>query len=123
MPHITVEYTNDLKERIEMDTLLPLIHQSLLSNEGVFSAAGMRSRGVLLNDYFRGSDKVPHEDGFVHVTLSILAGRSQVLKQEMANRLRTDINNYLLDRFQNKEVALSIELFELNTGGNLYIQN
>lgn len=123
MPHITVEYTKDLKDDIEMDTLLPLLHQVLLSNEGVFSAAGMRSRGILLNDYFRGSDKVPHEDGFVHITLSILAGRSEEVKQEMVNRLRADIDDYLLQIFKNKEVALSIELFEMNTGGNFYIQN
>lgn len=123
MPHITVEYTHDLQEQIEINQLLPLIHETLLSHEGVFSASGIRSRGVMIADYFRGGDNAPIEDGFVHVILKILTGRSEDVKQKVLNHLLEVINNHLTEYCGHKNVALSIELFEFNSAGNMYVQN
>lgn len=123
MPHITVEYTQNLQGQIEINTLLPLIHKTLLSHDGVFSAPGIRSRGIMLSNYFRGGENTPIETGFVHVTLKILTGRSEEIKQKVLNHLLEVINNHLTEHCKGIDVALSIELFEFNSAGNMYVQN
>lgn len=121
MPHITVEYTHDLQANIAINTLLPALHHALLSHDGVFSAPGIRSRAVMLNDYHRGTGHQAY--GFVHVTLKILTGRSEAVKQKVLDHLYEVINQHLKTQFNNADVALSLELFEFNTGGNMYKQN
>ncbi|HEY4552805.1 MAG TPA: 5-carboxymethyl-2-hydroxymuconate isomerase, partial [Bacillaceae bacterium] len=52
MPHIIVEYTDNIKKEARIASLLEKINRSLLENDGLFPIGGIRSRAIELNDYF-----------------------------------------------------------------------
>src|SRR5262249_29148237 len=73
MPHITVEYTANLKPEADIPGLLAKINDVLIAQNGVFPVGGIRSRAIELSD-FRIADGAA-DDAFVHVTVKIGAGR------------------------------------------------
>ncbi|WP_047984418.1 5-carboxymethyl-2-hydroxymuconate Delta-isomerase [Ornithinibacillus californiensis] len=109
MPHITVEYTDNLKKDGDFTGLLKKINETLIS-EG-FPIGGIRSRAIELKDYCVADGK-GKDDSFVHVTLKIGAGRTEVVKKAACDHLFDVLENHLEKQFANRYLALSLELAE-----------
>ncbi|MER2010116.1 MAG: 5-carboxymethyl-2-hydroxymuconate isomerase, partial [Psychrobacillus sp.] len=69
MPHFIVEYTDNLKEDINVEQLLKDVHQILIARNDTFPIGGIRSRAIELTDY-QVADGL-EDDAFVHATLKI----------------------------------------------------
>lgn len=119
MPHMVVEYTENIEGNLQVSELLKKMNESLISHEGLFSPQGIRSRAIKLTDYLIGDGT--NSAAFVHVILKIAPGRSEEAKQNVFNHLFTTMDNYFKDTIDQK-VTISLEFLELSTGGSMYHQ-
>lgn len=120
MPHCTVEYTNNIENQLNINEILQGINDSLISHDGVFSANGIRSRAIMLNDYKVGEGT--GSDAFIHVTVQIAMGRSSETKEIVQNHLFGTLTRLVKEIDTDKKIALSLQLSELNSDGKLYNQ-
>lgn len=115
MPHIIVEYTDNLKTDGHIPELLQKINNVLIDRSHIFPIGGIRSRAIELHDY-RIADGT-WDDAFVHVTLKIGAGRKEAEKKEVCEVLFDTIKAHFADLFTQRYLALSMELIEFNQEG------
>lgn len=115
MPHITVEYTDNIADEAEINALLKKINETLIAANSVFPTGGLRARAIKLTDYFIADGSA--DDAFVHVTLKIASGRSDEVKKQVCDKLFQMIEAHFAALFQNHYLALSMELYEFGEGG------
>ncbi len=115
MPHIIVEYTDNLKNDANIPSLLEKINGVLIARSPLFPTGGIRSRAIELQDY-RVADG-QEDDAFVHVTLKIGAGRSQEDKKSVCDELFETIKEHFAFLFSERYLALSMELIEFSETG------
>lgn len=83
MPHLTVEYTNNLPTFDAGDVLLAL--NGVLASCGHFEDIDIKSRAIRLDIHLVGRGQPSH--GFVHAKLAILSGRSEDTKRALSEAL------------------------------------
>jgi 5-carboxymethyl-2-hydroxymuconate isomerase len=83
MPHLTLEYTGNLRPAASFDELFAQLHQ-VLAEVGGISPDNCKSRAIRLDDYFVGGGGA--RQAFVHLTIRFLAGRPTELKQQIGRR-------------------------------------
>jgi 5-carboxymethyl-2-hydroxymuconate isomerase len=83
MPHLTLEYTNNLPEFDVQQILLAI--NTILIKSGHFEGPDIKSRAVRLDHFMVGNGSVA--TAFAHVTLRLLHGRSPETKSVLANSL------------------------------------
>lgn len=111
MPHITVEYTENLKEDGNILGLLEKINKTLIAEGDTFPIGGIRSRAVALQDYVV-ADGAGKDDAFVHVTIKIGSGRSEDVKKSACDKVFEVVESHFENLFNTRPLALSLELFE-----------
>ena len=86
MPHFIVEYSGNLHDRLEFQSLFARLHEYVVST-GAFPIGGVRSRAIRCDD-FRVADG---REGFsfLNLTLKIGHGRDMTLKKEVAEYRKT----------------------------------
>ncbi len=104
MPHFVIEYSNDLEEQYKIEQVM------LLARE-----AGVKS-GVMLADDIkvraRGYDHyslLEADDSFVHVTVFMLAGRTDAQKLKLSELLREKLQDYLV-----RITSISIDIRDMD---------
>ncbi|WP_431822739.1 5-carboxymethyl-2-hydroxymuconate Delta-isomerase [Burkholderia sp. F1] len=115
MPHIVVEYTDNIRDDARIPALLKTINDTLIAQGDAFPIGGIRSRAIALSDY-RVADG-SEDDAFVHVTLKIGAGRSDAVKQAACDALFDAINAHFAELYARRYLALSMELSEFSEAG------
>ena len=83
MPHLTLEYTNNLRALDTRRVLLDLNHALVAS--GHFNAMDIKSRAIPLDTWRVGITDT--EQAFAHVSLAILSGRSPEVKGALSKAL------------------------------------
>lgn len=83
MPHLTVEYTDNLPD-FKPRSLLDALNQVLIDS-GEFETLSIKSRAICLHDYQIGDQA--GGQAFVHTHLNLLDGRSDATKQQLSARL------------------------------------
>jgi len=121
MPHMTVEYTENIKDEINVNLLLKKMNESLLSHEGLFTPQGIRSRAIQLTDYVVGYGD--EDNAFVHTTLKIAPGRTEEAKKKVFDDLFQTVDKHFKEISADKQVTISLEFSELSTGGSMYHQS
>jgi len=116
MPHIIVEYTDNIKSEANIPALLEKINNVLIGRSDIYPIGGIRSRAIELHDY-RVADGT-EDDAFVHTVLKIGAGRSEEVKQTTCNEMFEAIKEHFAELFNKRYLALSMELVEFNEGGS-----
>lgn len=79
MPHIVIEYSDNLTSQIKESKVTAIAHTAVVDS-GLFSPEAVKARSVSYGDYV-----LP--DGaknFIHVTVSILAGRGEQERQSLS---------------------------------------
>ena len=111
MPHFIVEATDNLKKDVNFQPLFAQIHDYLAST-GIFPLGGIRSR-VHWVDIYRMADG-KEDDGFIHITLKIGAGRSTDDLINIGETLFKQLTDYFQSLFEKRYFALSFEMTELH---------
>lgn len=110
MPHVIVEYTDNLTEQANIPELLQKTNETLLSHEDIIPIGGLRTRAIELKDYVVADGT--EDDAFVHVILKLGSGRSEEAIQKVGDSLFNTVKTHFNDLFDQRYLALSMEIHE-----------
>ena len=114
MAHATVEWTANLAAEFDLKGFLALIAEEMRErSDGVFPPAGIRVRGVRLEDYVI-ADGLNPDDAFINVEVLMGAGRTEEFRQRFFDALFARLEAFLGDLFDRRPLALSLYVFESN---------
>ncbi|MDT8999592.1 5-carboxymethyl-2-hydroxymuconate Delta-isomerase [Paucibacter sp. APW11] len=121
MPHLTLEYSANLREQGRFDQLCRSLAQTLVAQrneagEPVFPIGGVRVRAIACEDWCVADGSVP-EAGFVHARLLIGAGRSAAQQQACGDALFAQMKTHFAALYERQGLALSLELGEFSEAG------
>ncbi|WP_026691267.1 5-carboxymethyl-2-hydroxymuconate Delta-isomerase [Alteribacter aurantiacus] len=121
MPHIIVEYSDNINET-NLKTLLHNINRVFADRPDTYPIGGIRSRAMPLTDYVVADGSNP-DDAFVHTTIKIGAGRSEKVKKATCDEVFQVITDHFADIYEKRYLALSLELIEFSETGTLKKNN
>jgi 5-carboxymethyl-2-hydroxymuconate isomerase len=111
MPHIIIEYSANLEERMDLPGLINKLHLTTVGMEW-FSLAAARTRAER-RDYYRIADNNP-ENGFVHVVVRIGHGRSLEVKQQAGKVLFEVLCDHLQPIYDTSPLGITLEIQEID---------
>lgn len=88
MPHLTIEYSDNLPQ-FDASHALMALNQALVAS-GQFEEIDIKSRAIRFTDFLVGTSTANR--AFVHAKLAILSGRSIEIKQELSKNLLSTLN-------------------------------
>ena len=115
MPHLIIEYTDNLSPHIQIKELLKKSGEVLSSFPDVYPIGGIRVRAIQVTDYWIADGS--EDDAFVHMTLKIGAGRTDKEKKETCDQLFQALQEHMRELFDSRNLALSLELSEFSESG------
>ncbi|MGD9942583.1 MAG: 5-carboxymethyl-2-hydroxymuconate Delta-isomerase [Burkholderiaceae bacterium] len=111
MPHIVIEYSANLRERIALPALIDRLHGAALAT-GLFPIGGTRTRAVERSHY-RIADGHP-DNGFVHVEIRVGSGRDAEARRRAAQAVFDALDAHLAPLFAQAPLGISLEMRELD---------
>jgi 5-carboxymethyl-2-hydroxymuconate isomerase len=81
MPHTVIEYSENLREEARAAGLAASVHRAVLGS-GMFPPDAVKTRAYPASDFCLGTKG--DRARFVHITVSLLAGRTQEQKQTLS---------------------------------------
>jgi len=90
MPHLVIEYSIEGHERLDATELMRALHAAAAST-GVVQAPDIKIRAISYNDYLVAGIR----DGFCHVSVFLLEGRTPEQKLKLSESLRTSLSKML----------------------------
>jgi 5-carboxymethyl-2-hydroxymuconate isomerase len=118
MPHLTLEYTDNLE--FEIQPLLARLHSELAAT-GAINLKGLKSRAVRHSDY-RIADGNP-EYAFVHVNLLIREGRPIEVQKDAAQHVMNILKETFGHRYDSSYLSLSVDIKEMREGVAMTLHN
>jgi 5-carboxymethyl-2-hydroxymuconate isomerase len=115
MPHLVIEYTDNLGADARMRELLAKANRVLMAQDGVFPTGGIRSRAVRLTEYAIADQADDY--AFVHARLTIGAGRSAPTRKKVGDELFAVIKEHFAEPYARRPLALSLEVAEFGDEG------
>lgn len=114
MPHIIIEHSKCIDEKI-IDQLLQEIPSQMEQIEnGNFSVLGCKTRATSFNKYYV-AGKNQETTSFCHITIKILEGRSDEIKITLAQKIGELAQNLLKSRQNIKEKNdLSVDIVDMD---------
>lgn len=109
MPHMIVEYSNNLKE-LQAEKLLLGLNQALIET-GHIKAAELKARLSNTADFLIGLGDLDH--AFIHVHVYLLAGRSDAEKKAIADAAITALQAFSAYQADQLTVQLSVQLTDM----------
>ena len=112
MPHVILEYSDNILERPDAADLFNRLHK-LIIQQGPFQLSAIKSRIIRHQEYCvaDGSDS----NGFIHLTLSILKGRDLSIRQELGKRILSFLKEEFARSHAQLKCSISVDIHELNT--------
>lgn len=110
MPHLTFEYTDNIKDESDIPSLLKKANDTLLQHQDVIPIGGLRTRAIELKDY-RVADG-SEDDAFVHVILKLGSGRTEEDIKRVCDDLFKTVKDHFTGIFEKRYLALSLEIHE-----------
>ena len=111
MPHVVVEYSANLRPRVDLPRLLRVLHEAAIAT-GVFPPGGTRTRAEERADYLI-ADGHP-DNAFVHATLRIGHGRDLATRRRAGQAVFDALVAELAPVFDATPLAISFELQEID---------
>jgi 5-carboxymethyl-2-hydroxymuconate isomerase len=109
MPQIVIEYSSNLRGKLDIECFVEEVHNSVLRTE-VFPLGGTITRAVEHTCY-RIADGDP-ENAFVRITMRIRPGRSMEIKRGAGEKVFAAICNYLAPISDSAPLGISFEVQE-----------
>ena len=109
MPHLIVEYSANVEEKIALDRLLDKLHASAVQS-GIFPLGGLRVRAVRM-DRYRIADCHP-DNGYVHLTAIVGHGRPLDVRRRVGEELFATLTEHLDTAFRSEPLAISFYMQE-----------
>ena len=111
MPHIRLEYTNNITIEFEFNDLFQEVHQVLNQVAGI-KIENCKSRAICLTDFYAGNGE--KKEAFVHLDVSFFEGRSTSDKKEVGEQLLGVLRKYFKVGFAVYKLQITIEVHEID---------
>lgn len=111
MPHLTLEYTDNLE--VNVQPLLARLHEEVVAT-GAINLKGIKSRAIKHTQY-RIADGDP-DYAFVHVSLLIREGRSIDVQKDATQRVMKVLKETFGHLFETRKLSLTVDLEEMRDG-------
>lgn len=115
MPHLTIEYTDNIQNP-RIPELLRKLNGVLLARPDIFPVGGIRARAYCLSEYALADSSEP-SDAFVHLSLKLAQGRSEEVKRETGDQLFAVLTEHFAEAFAAHGLMLSAEISEFSEAG------
>ena len=112
MPHIIIEYSDNIEKKIKLETLIEKVHATAIDT-GVFPLGGLRVRAAK-REHYKIADGHP-DNGFIHIELKIGPGRDKKTKISALKQIFSSVEAYLKPVHENGPLAMSAELNEFDS--------
>ncbi|HSG80865.1 MAG TPA: 5-carboxymethyl-2-hydroxymuconate isomerase [Gemmatimonadota bacterium] len=110
MPHLTLEYTANLRPDDELDPLFARLHRVLAEVGGV-EIGNCKSRAVERDRFFVGEGGAAA--GFAHLEVRFLEGRSDELKGEIGRALLEVLRETFAVEQEAQALQISVEICDI----------
>lgn len=110
MPHMTVEYTNNL-QAVNEGALLDALNAAVCTHASVADEADVKSRITPLSHYRIGLNSAGR--AFAHVELRLMAGRTAEMKKELSDRIAAVLKAQIPAQ-AGLEVQLSVDIVDMD---------
>jgi 5-carboxymethyl-2-hydroxymuconate isomerase len=110
MPHLTLEYSNNLPAPVDFGALFARLHATL-AEIGPFPLEQIKSRAVP-HDVFRVGAGAPGSV-FVHLTLAILTGRLTDQQHEIGERLLEVLREAFARSWDERPCDITVDIREM----------
>lgn len=111
MPHLTIEYSSNLEEDIDMAAFCATMRDAMLET-GIFPPGGIRVRAFPCHTYVI-ADGDPRY-AYLNMICRIGAGRDPETRLAAAETIYAAAEGHLKDRIGDRPLALSLDLDELH---------
>lgn len=111
MPHFSFEYSANVQDRVNPDDICTAIHAAAIDS-GLFELGAIRVRGFRA-DTTAIADRLD-ENGFLHLTVSVGAGRSVEARQAAGEVVWAALTGVLAPVFETPHFALTMEWREID---------
>jgi 5-carboxymethyl-2-hydroxymuconate isomerase len=111
MPHLILEYSDNVIEKNNFTDLFAQCHDFLAANLPT-EIASCKSRAIGYSDYYVSGGQA--KNAFVHVTLKILSGRSVAVLNKVGHQLLDMLNSYFVESHQHLQLQISLEIADLS---------
>lgn len=111
MPHITLEYSNNIGRHSDTRLLFDNIHQ-LLANELPTELSTCKSRAVVCDNYWLGDGDI--NNAFAHLNIKVMSGRSVEKKTYLGHVLLEMMNQFFHPLTAGLDLQLSVEIQDLD---------
>jgi 5-carboxymethyl-2-hydroxymuconate isomerase len=111
MAHIQIEYSANLRERIDFPRFLEAVHAAALAT-GIFPIGGLRTRAYAA-EHYRIADGHP-DNAFVHTMLRVGHGRDVETRKRACDAIFAAICDQLSGLFERIPLGLSLEMQEID---------
>lgn len=115
MPHIIIEWTDNLAEAFAIKALMDMMATHMRDSGGVFPTGGIRVRGIRLADYVIADGEA--DDAFVNITIKIGAGRPAEFKRTFFAALFEKVEAFFAEIHACRYLALSMYIEEFDEQG------
>jgi 5-carboxymethyl-2-hydroxymuconate isomerase len=111
MPHLTLEYTDNIE--VDVQQLLARLHEEVVAT-GAINLKGIKSRAIKHTQY-RIADGDP-DYAFVHVGLLIREGRPIEVQKDATQRVMKVLRETFGHLFGTRKLSLTVDLKEMRDG-------
>ena len=120
MPHITVEYSDNLDGDMAIQDLVASLHAAALAT-GVFPVGGLRTRAERREVYLV-ADGAP-DNAFIAVLARIGAGRDADTRRRVAESLLQTVAEATKGIFAHRGLGITVEVQEIDPTASLKLNN
>jgi len=110
MPHQIIEYSANLAERIDIDSLVKALHEAAIAIDAL-PVGGMRTRAVA-REHYAIADSHP-DNQFISVMLRLAPGRSPDVKRAVGETLFGALRDFLAATYDESPLSIAYEIEEL----------
>lgn len=121
MPHVIVEYTDNLGDGADIPGLLRKLAAKLADSGGAFPLGGIRVRAIRLSEYVVADGEDDY--AFVNATAKIGAGRDAAFKQVFFGELFEIIKRHFAPLSAERYLALTLYVEEADEGASFRQNN
>jgi 5-carboxymethyl-2-hydroxymuconate isomerase len=111
MPHIILEYSDNIKEHVDFDLLFQRLHALIVQN-GPFDLVNIKSRAIAHSHFYVADGGA--QNGFVHLSLSIFAGRDLTLRKALGEKLLAFLQEEFAQSFATLNFSITCEMREMD---------
>jgi len=111
MPHIIIEYSQNIEASIDMPALLAQTHD-ILAAQGI-DRARIKTRGIAVSHAVVGNDGA--NGAMAHITLLLLEGRDTPTKQQYGTSIHEHVKGVIIQSIPDAKVTLEVRDMDKDT--------